>query len=103
MLKIKSMLLFILSMVVCAGASAERQWPEKVFACQVVTGAGAQGLVNLQSVSQQEAESAAVGLPAITLAQNKGVAARVVQCIEATGGHTFTDSSFQAWYEKLDN
>jgi hypothetical protein len=43
-----------------------------------------------------------VGLPVITLAGSNGVAARVVQCIEASGGQSFTDSSFQGWYENLD-
>lgn len=102
MLNIKSMLLLILSMAMCTAAFAERQWPEAVFACQVVTNSGAQGLVSLQSLSRQEAESGAVGLPVITLAGSTGVAARVLQCIETSGGQTFTDSSFQGWYKKLD-
>ena len=103
MLNIKSTLLLTLSMAFCAGAFAERQWPEAVFACQVVTNSGAQGLVSLQSLSLQDAESGAVGLPAITLAGSAGVAARVVQCIEEQRGQSFTDSSFQAWYRKLDS
>lgn len=102
MLKIKSVMLFVISAVLCAGAFAERQWPEAVFACQVVTTSGAQGLVNIQSLSRQEAETGVVGLTAITLAQSNGVAARVVQCIEESRGQSFTDSSFQAWYKKLD-
>jgi hypothetical protein len=102
MLNLKSILLLILSMAACTSAFAERQWPDTVFACQVVTDSGAQGLVSLQSLSLAEAEAGAVGLPVITLAGSKGTAARVLQCIEARGKNLFTDSSFQAWYAKLD-
>ncbi len=102
MLNIKPMLLLTLSLVISAQAFAERQWPEAVFACQVVTSSGAQGLVSLQTFSLQDAEVGVIGLPAITLAGSKSVAARVVQCIDARGGESFTDSNFQAWYNKLD-
>lgn len=99
---IKPMLLLTLSIAACTGAFAERQWPEVIFACQVVTSSGAQGLVTLQSLSLNDAEQGAVGLPAITLAGSKGIAERVMQCIEVQGGQAFTDGSFQAWYKNLD-
>ncbi|MCB1855035.1 MAG: hypothetical protein H6988_01570 [Pseudomonadales bacterium] len=83
-------------------AEGERQWPDKVFDCQVVTVDGAQGLVSLQSLSAADAGKGAVGLPAVTLLGNKGYAARVIQCVEKGSGKGFRDSSFQAWVEKLD-
>ncbi|CAA0126290.1 Uncharacterised protein [Halioglobus japonicus] len=102
MLNIKPALLLILSMVVSTAALAERQWPETTYACQITTGSGAHGLVSLQSLSPQEAESGAIGKQAITLAGNKGAAVKVLQCIEVRPGAAFADSSFQGWYAKLD-
>lgn len=101
MLNIKSTLVVIFFMLVGAEAIAERQWPEAVFECQVVTTSGAQGLVSMQSVSLAAAEAGVIGLPATTRAGTNDVAARVVQCIDAHGGQTFTDASFQAWYADL--
>tara|TARA_R110002049_G_scaffold232874_15_gene405456 strand:- start:234 stop:545 length:312 start_codon:yes stop_codon:yes gene_type:complete len=102
MLNIRSALLLTVSMGIGTAALAERQWPETTYACQVITHSEAQGLVSMQSLSLQDAESGAVGQSAITLAGNKGVAVRVKQCIEERSGATFTDSSFQGWYAKLD-
>jgi hypothetical protein len=99
---IRSTLLLTLSMGICSAALAEREWPETTYACQVITNSEAQGLVSIQSLSLQDAQSGAVGKPAITLAGNKGIAARVKQCIEERSGATFTDSSFQGWYARLD-
>lgn len=102
MLNTRSVLLLTMSMGFSTAVLAERQWPETTYACQVITNSDAQGLVTMQSLSLQDAESGAVGKPAITLAGNKGIAARVKQCIEERSGATFTDSSFQGWYAKLD-
>jgi hypothetical protein len=102
MLSIKSVLLVCLSLLVSSVALAEREWPDRVFNCQVVTVNGAQGLVSLQSLSPEDAKQGAVGKTAITLLGNKGSAARVIQCVEKGKGKSFTDSSFQAWLEKLD-
>lgn len=102
MLNTKSMLLGVLSVVVSVEAFAEREWPDKVFDCQVVTSSGAQGLVSLQSYSLKDATEGAVGLPATTLLGSNGAATRVVQCLEKGKGRAFTDSNFQAWVDGLD-
>ena len=102
MLNIKSILLVTVSLLVSAGAHAEREWPDRVFDCQVVTIDGAQGLVSLQSLSPEDARKGAVGKTAVTLLGNQGSAVRVIQCVEKGQGKKFTDSSFQGWFEKLD-
>jgi len=102
MLNFKSVVPVCLSLLVSVAALAEREWPERVFDCQVVTVTGAQGLVSLQSLSPEDARQGAVGKTAVTLLGNQGSAARVIQCVEKGTGNKFTDSSFQAWFEKLD-
>jgi hypothetical protein len=102
MLNIKLVLLVTVSLLVSSVAQAEREWPDKVFDCQVATVNGAQGLVSLQSLSAEDARKGVVGKTAVTLLGNQGTAARVIQCVERGKGNKFTDSSFQAWFEKLD-
>ncbi len=102
MLNVKSLLLVCLSLLVSAAALAERQWPDQVFDCQVATVSGAQGLVSIQSLSPEDAREGVVGKTAITLLGNQDSAARVIQCVEQGKGNQFTDSSFQAWFEQLD-
>ncbi len=102
MLKIKSVLLVCSSLLVSVVALAEREWPDQVFDCQVVTITGAQGLVSIQSLSADDAESGVVGKPAVTLLGNRDSAARVIQCIERGKEQAFTDTSFQAWFEGLE-
>ena len=57
MLNIRSALLLTVSMGIGTAALAERQWPETTYACQVITHSEAQGLVSMQSLSLQDAES----------------------------------------------
>ena len=102
MLNIKSVLLVCSFLLVSVAALAEREWPDRVFDCQVVTVTGAQGLVSIQSLSAEDAERGVVGKPAITLLGNRDSAARVMQCIEKGKEKAFTDTSFQTWFEKLD-
>ena len=102
MLNVKTILVVAVSLQFSLAALAERlPWPDKVFDCQVITVDNAQGLVNMQTFSLEDARKGVVGLPAVTLAGNRGTAARVVQCIEQGSGQKFTDSSFQAWFEQL--
>lgn len=102
MLNIKSILLVTLSMVATAEVLAEREWPEKVFDCQVETSSGAQGLVSIQSLSLDDAEKGVEGLTAITLLGNEESAVRSMQCIEQRSGKSFTDSNFDAWVAGFD-
>tara|TARA_R110001599_G_scaffold353823_1_gene599180 strand:- start:63604 stop:63915 length:312 start_codon:yes stop_codon:yes gene_type:complete len=102
MLNFKSVLLFAFCVGVSTGALAERPWPNLVFDCQVITTSGAQGLVGIQSFSLKEAETGALGLSAITLLGSHEPADRVVQCVEKGSGNSFSDSSFQAWVEDMD-
>lgn len=101
MLNIKSLVLVCFSLLVSVAALAERQWPDRVFDCQVVTITSAQGLVTLQSLSPEDARKGVVGKTAITLLDNQGTADRAIQCVERKKGETFTDASFQAWFEQL--
>lgn len=102
MLHVKSVLLACLFLLGSVASLAELAWPDRVFNCQVVTVTGAQGLVSLQSLSLEDARQGAVGKTALTLLGNKDTAARVIQCVEKGKGNRFTDSSFQAWFEALD-
>ena len=101
MLNIKSVLLVCSSLLFSVVALAEREWPDRVFDCQVVTITGAQGLVSIQSLSADDAQSGVVGWPAVTLLGERDSAARVIQCIERGKEQSFTDASFQAWFEGL--
>lgn len=102
MFKIKSILLVTLSMLLSAEILAAKELPETVCHCQVVTISGSHGLVSIQTYSLEDASKDVVGKTAITLLGEKDAAAHVIQCIEQGAGQTFTDSSFQAWVEKLD-
>ncbi len=102
MLNVKTVLLVCSSLLVSVAALAEREWPDRVFDCQVVTITGAQGLVSIQSLSADDAEKGVVGKPAVTLLGERDSAARVMQCIERGKEKAFTDTSFQAWFEQLD-
>ena len=99
---IDAVLLLPLLTLVPMKALGEREWPDRVFDCEVETASGAQGLVSLQSLSLEQAQKGAVGQKAITLLGNRDMASRVIQCIDTGTDSVFIDSSFQAWFENLD-
>ena len=102
MFNFKSILVLALTSGVCAGAFADRPWPNKVCDCQVVTTSGAQGLVGIQTFSLDDAKTEVIGLTAMTLLGAHEPADRVIQCVEERSGDTFSDSSFQAWLDDMD-
>lgn len=101
MFDIKAILLATVAMVAAAEALAEREWPDRVFDCQVLTSTGSTGLVGLQSFSQEDAEEGVLGLPAITLLGARESTVRAVQCVEQGSGKSFADKNFQAWFDQL--
>ena len=94
-------MLVMLTLLVPIEVLAEKGSPQGVFHCQVVTISGAQGLVSFQTYSLEDAREGVVGKTAITLLGNEDTADRVIQCIELGGDKSFSDSNFQAWFEKL--
>jgi len=82
--------------------TAEREWPEHKFTCQVITETGAQGLVALQTHSRNHAEEGVKGLEAITNKGNREKTDSVLQCIEPANDEKFSDSGFRAWVASLE-
>lgn len=101
MSKLKPVALGTLCLLTALGVSAEREWPEKEYSCQVVTSTGANGLIGIQTLSRERAEEVVIGHTAITLTKRKEQAVSVVQCIEKSTGEHFDDPSFQSFVENL--
>ena len=84
-----------------ASVSAEREWPDQGFDCQVVTSAGNVGLVSIQTYSRAQAANKVIGQSAVTPIKTRETAVSTVQCIEQRSGKRFTDEQFQRFYEGL--
>ena len=92
----------LLCLLFNAGASAEREWPDNKFECQVVTSSGARGLVSLQTFTRQDAMKRVVGMSAVSDRDTVETASSVVQCIDLGKDETFYDAAFQNWRDNLE-
>ena len=81
------------------GAGAFAELPQGDYACQVLTQGGNNGLVLVQTDSEQQAIAAARDGKALTVDGNRAEVDRVVECISRRT-ERFSDADFQMQYKK---